>query len=178
MSGSAPAFRHCVNARADQVWKNVVTYWADVLQLWMNSGGIRQKGGRVSEKDGEIGMCVVVHAAGVGRCQRDSKGYLDSILICGKLKVQKWARLVSRARGCNEVDTPVRSRSRRSRSLPFEATNEPRINSRQQHNHPRPFSLSPTSAPFHLIVISSNLKNFSQIFTTSPLPCPRQIYRT
>lgn len=27
----------------------------------------------MSEKDGKIGMCVVVHAAVVGRCQRDNR---------------------------------------------------------------------------------------------------------
>jgi len=39
-----------------------------VLQVRVNFGRIHQKGGRLGEKDGEIGMCIVVEAV-VGSCQ-------------------------------------------------------------------------------------------------------------
>jgi hypothetical protein len=82
---------------ADQVRKNVVTHQTEVLQFRMNFGRIRQEGGRLSEKDSKIGMCVIVHA-GVGRRQQDT----------GYRMVQKEG-VVSRTRGCNEADTRPKS---------------------------------------------------------------------
>lgn len=40
------------------VWK--LTDWPDVLQMGMNSRGISQEGGRLSEKKGEISVSSVV----------------------------------------------------------------------------------------------------------------------
>jgi len=70
-----------------------MAYWAEVLEVRMNSGGIGQKGGRGCEKDGEIGIRVVVILeveGGVGRCHDMSD------LDCERPK-----------RGCNEADTPL-----------------------------------------------------------------------
>ena len=141
-----------------------------MLQLRMNSGGIRQKGGRVSEKDGKIGMCVVVHAAGVGRCQRDTKsGYRVCRIVSGSVgncgyKIGVTCLTDTRAqRGLHARSC--------SSSLPFESINQPRINSRQQHNHPSSsFSLSPTSAPSISYSSHSTSQNFRSIFHHSPPP--------
>jgi hypothetical protein len=68
-----------------------MAYWAEVLEVRMNLGGIGQKGGRGCEKDGKISIRVVVILeveGGVGRCHDMSD------LDCERLK-----------RGCNEADT-------------------------------------------------------------------------
>jgi hypothetical protein len=70
-----------------------MAYRAEMLEVRMNSGGIGQKGARGSEKDGEIGIRVVVVLeveGGVGRCHDMSD------LDCERPK-----------RGCNEADTPL-----------------------------------------------------------------------
>ena len=134
----------------------------------MNSGGIRQKGGRVSEKDGKIGMCVVVHAAGVGRCQRDTKsGY------CIVSYRDLWETAGTKSVTCLTDTRAQRGLHARScsSSLPFESINQPRINSRQQHNHPSSsFSLSPTSAPSISYSSHSTSQKFRSIFHHSPPP--------
>ena len=108
---------------ADQVRKNVVTHQTEVLQFRMNFGRIRQEGGRLSEKDSKIGMCVVVHA-GVGRCQQDT----------GYRMVQKEGA-VSRTRGCNEADTrPKPGRFRTPTNNPSTITiNIPQHNRRSHY---------------------------------------------
>jgi hypothetical protein len=67
-----------------------MAYWAEVFEVRMNSGGIVQKGVRGGEKDGEIGIRVVVVLAfegGVDRCHD---------LDCERL-----------TRGRNEANTPL-----------------------------------------------------------------------
>ena len=102
----------------------------------MNSGGIRQKGGRVSEKDGKIGMCVVVHAAGVGRCQRNTRD-----IVSGSVGNREY-KIGDPSHGHEGATRPTRT------SVCSSSPTQPRINSRQQYNHPSSsFSLSPTSVP-------------------------------
>lgn len=92
-------------------WEDVVTYWADVFQFGMHSGRIRQEGGRGSEKDSEICMCVVVHAC-VGRCQQ---GDQPSLEIVSDL----WEGGEGTKRGSLVTDTRVqRGGHARSGSLP------------------------------------------------------------
>ena len=143
-----------------------MTYWADVLQLRMNSGGIRQKGGRGSEKDGEIGMCVVVHAAGASETVRIS----GSVGNCK----YKMGELCHGARGCNEVDTPVRV------LVPCPLKQASNQESTVDNNTIILVLLtisyvSPLPSHSHLV---QPLKNFAQFSTTFPLLRPRQIYRT
>lgn len=61
MSGSGPASRHYMSVSGSSEEETIgIAYWAEVLEMRMNSGGIGQNGGRGSKSDCEICKRVVV----------------------------------------------------------------------------------------------------------------------
>ena len=111
----------------------------------MHFGRIRQEGRRGSEKDGEIGMCVVVHAC-VGRCQQGNQPSSDIVGSVGA-EGYKTGEPWSRTRGYNEVDTPVLDHCPK----PGHAANQRTIAIDIKHSTtttPSSLSLSPTSASY------------------------------